>query len=111
MIKELSASEIEQVSGAGIFSDLAGSIGGAIGGIVDAGTALGGLHTDATTPAVTLGKGIGSIFEWNPIGAISQIGAGIVGIVGFGIDAASQTKKNKGGGSGQVLLCSYTLSL
>lgn len=95
MIKELNSLEIEQVSGAGIFADLAGGIGGAIGSIVDAGTSLGGLHTDAKTPAAALGKGIGSIFELNPIGAISQIGSGVVGIVGFGIDAISQIKSLK----------------
>ena len=92
-MKELNAAEIEQVSGAGIFADIAGAIGGAIGGIVDAGTALGGLNTNATDPATTLGKGIGSIFELNFIGAISQIGTGITGIVEFGIDVVSQLKK------------------
>lgn len=94
-MKELNSKEIEQVSGAGIFADLAGGIGGAIGAIVDAGTALGGLNTNATAPATTLGKGIGSIFELNILGAISQIGSGIVGIVGFGIDAVGQIR-NKG---------------
>mgnify|MGYP005981444427 FL=1 len=95
MIKELSEVEIEQVSGAGIIADIGGAIGGAIGGIVDASTALGGLDTNATAPAATLGQGIGSILELNPVGAISQIGSGVVGIVGFGIDAISQIIANK----------------
>lgn len=92
MIKELNALEIQQVSGAGMFSDLAGAIGGAIGKIVDGGTAIGGLHTNATDPATNLGKGIGSIFDLNFVDAISQIGTGIIGIVNFGIDAVSQIK-------------------
>lgn len=95
MIKELNALEVEQVSGAGAIADLGGGIGAAIGGIVDQGTALGGLHTDATTPARTLGKGIGSILELNPVAAITGIGAGVNGIVKFGIDAVSQIKALK----------------
>lgn len=92
MIKELNSLEIEKISGAGVFSDFSGGIGRATGSIVDAGTLLGGLQTDAKTSATTLGQGIGSIFELNPIGALSQIGTGVVGIVGFGIDAVSQIK-------------------
>lgn len=92
MSRELTSSEIEQVSGAGIFADLAGQIGAAIGDVVDSATAVCGLNTDATTPATTLGKGVGSLLELNIVGAISQIGNGIVGIVNFGIDAISQIK-------------------
>lgn len=92
-MKELNALEVEQVSGAGIFAGLGGGMGGAIGGIVDAGTALGGLRTDAKTPAATLGKGIGSILDLDVLGAITQIGQGVVGIVDFGIDAVSQIKR------------------
>ncbi|MGV3344318.1 hypothetical protein ACGVWS_00760 [Enterobacteriaceae bacterium LUAb1] len=96
-MKELNSLEIEQVSGAGIFADIGGGIGGAIGSIVDAGTSLGGLNTNAHAAAETLGKGIGNIFELNVFGAISNIGAGVVGIVGFGIDAIAQIigKKHK----------------
>ncbi|MEZ3500825.1 hypothetical protein [Pantoea sp. KPR_PJ] len=96
MSRELNASEIAQVSGAGFVAELAGTIGGAIGSVVDAGTALGGLKTDATSAATTLGKGIGSLLEFNLSGAISQIGSGLIGIVNFGIDAISQliTKKS-----------------
>lgn len=89
-MRELNSVEVEHVSGAGFFVDIAGAIGGAIGSIVDAGTALGGLKTNATTPAETLGKGIGSILEFNFIDAVSQMGLGIVGIVNFGIDAIGQ---------------------
>ncbi|RPE01540.1 hypothetical protein BBB56_09670 [Candidatus Pantoea deserta] len=95
MSRELNATEIAQVSGAGLFTDLGGAIAGAIGSIVDAGTSLGGLKTDATTAATNLGKGIGSLLELNFLNAVSQIGSGIIGIVGFGIDAISQITGKK----------------
>ncbi|WP_380184057.1 hypothetical protein [Kalamiella sp. sgz302252] len=91
-MRELNHQEIESVSGAGFFADLGKSIGAAIGNIVDSGTAVGGLTTDATTPAGQLGSGIGSLLELDFVTAISNIGAGIVGIVNFGINAISQIK-------------------
>ena len=91
-MRELNTQEVEVVSGAGFFSDLGKSIGAAIGNIVDSGTAVGGLTTDATTPAGQLGSGIGSLLELDFVTAISNIGSGIVGIVNFGIDAISQLK-------------------
>lgn len=92
-MRELNTTEVAAVSGAGFFADIGKAIGSAIGGIVDLGTAAGGLTTDATTPAGTLGTGIGNLFELNIVGAITNIGNGIVGIVKFGIDAIAQTKK------------------
>ena len=89
-MRELNTQEVAVVSGAGFFADLGKSIGSTIGGIVDQGTAAGGLTTDATTAAGTLGSGIGSIFELDIVSAISNIGSGIVGIVNFGISAISQ---------------------
>lgn len=91
-MRELNAQEVNAVSGGFIFSLIGKSIGSAIGGIVDMGTAAGGLKTDATSAAATLGKGIGNLLDLNIIGAISNIGRGIVGIVEFGIDAINQSK-------------------
>ncbi|RRZ88514.1 hypothetical protein [Erwinia sp. 198] len=91
-MRELNSREVEVVSGAGFFADLGKSIGAAIGGIVDQGTLAGGLKTDATTAAGTLGSGIGSLLELDVISAITNIGSGIVGIVNFGISAISQLK-------------------
>ncbi|WP_158780412.1 hypothetical protein [Pantoea sp. BAV 3049] len=91
-MRELNSIEIENVSGAGFFADLGKSIGSAIGSIVDLGTGAGGLNTDATTAAEKLGSGIGSLFELDFVSAISNIGAGIVNIVEFGIDAVAQIK-------------------
>lgn len=91
-MRELNTQEVAAVSGAGFFADLGKSIGMAIGNIVDSGTAVGGLTTDATTPAGMLGSGIGSLLELNFVTAISNIGGGIVGIVNFGIDAIAQIK-------------------
>jgi len=36
------------------------------------------------------------MLEFNPVGALSQIGAGSVGIVEFGIDSIFQIKNRKG---------------
>ncbi|MEB7539702.1 hypothetical protein NGC37_15470 [Pantoea anthophila] len=91
-MRELNITEVEAVSGAGIFADIGKAIGSAIGGIVDLGTSAVGKSTDATSPAARLGSGIGSLLELNIIGAISDIGAGIVGIVEFGIDLITQFK-------------------
>lgn len=92
-MRELNTVEVADVSGAGFFSDLGKSIGKAIGGIVDQGTAAGGLTTNASTAAETLGSGIGSLLELDFVSAISNIGSGVVGIVNFGIDAISQLNK------------------
>jgi hypothetical protein len=91
-MRELNSQEVDVVSGAGFFADLGKSIGAAIGGVVDLGTSAGGLTTDATSAAGTLGSGIGSILELDFISAITNIGSGIVGIVNFGISAISQIK-------------------
>lgn len=94
-MKELNTAEVNEVSGAGFIANIFSSIGGTIGGIVDSGAALGGLSTDAKSSATKLGAGIGKLFELNFMGAISDIGGGIAGIVGFGIDAISQLTKRK----------------
>lgn len=93
-MRELKAQEMADVTGAGFFADLGRSIGTAIGGIVDQGTSAGGLKTNAAAAGGTLGSGIGSIFEFDITSAINNIGSGIVGIVGFGIDAITQIKNN-----------------
>ncbi len=90
-MRELEIQEIDAVSGAGYLSDLGESIGKAIGSIIDGGTALGGLNTDATSGAAQLGLGIGNLLELDFVNAISNIGNGIVAIVKFGIDAVSQS--------------------
>ncbi|KAB8311868.1 hypothetical protein EH228_09120 [Erwinia endophytica] len=93
-MRELSVQEIENISGAGLFAILGEAIGSAIGSIVDAGTAAGGLSTDAVSGAAKLGNGIGSILDLDIISAITNMGTGIAGIVAFGIDAISQIKAN-----------------
>jgi hypothetical protein len=94
-MRELNEKEIMNVSGAGFFSDLGKSIGAAIGGIVDKGTAVGGLNTNATTAGETLGFGIGSLLDLDFVNAVSGIGNGVASIVAFGIDAINQIKANK----------------
>lgn len=89
-MRELKIQEMEAVSGAGYLADLGESIGKVIGSIVDGGTALGGLDTDATSGAKQLGLGIGNLLELDFVNAISNIGNGIISIVKFGIDAVSQ---------------------
>lgn len=53
------------------------------------------------------------MLEFNPVGAISQIGAGSVGIVEFGIDSIISNQKPQGVmvSSNRVLLCSCMPSL
>jgi len=94
-MRELNVQEVSEVSGAGFFSDLGKSIGAAIGGIIDQGTAAGGLKTDATSAASKLGFGIGSLLEVDIVSAINNIGGGIVDIVQFGIDAINQISAKK----------------
>ncbi|URN97928.1 hypothetical protein NB069_14715 [Leclercia adecarboxylata] len=89
-MREINPQEMADVTGSGIFSNVLGQIGKVVGGLVDAGTSLGGFKTDATTPATMMGKGIGSIVEFNIFTGIYQIGSSVVGMVGFGIDAISQ---------------------
>ncbi|MEW5290713.1 hypothetical protein ABW286_16255 [Erwinia papayae] len=93
-MRELISTEIQSVSGAGTFADIGAAIGSAIGNIVDQGTALGGLVTDATTAAKTLGSGIGSLLELDIVSAITNIGSGVIGIVNFGLSIFSQQNKN-----------------
>lgn len=83
------------MSGAGIFADLGSTIGGAIGRILDRGTAAGGLTTDAKTAGSILGSGIGSIFELDIVSAVRNISSGISAIVNFGISAISQIRAKK----------------
>jgi len=93
-MRELNVQEVENVSGAGLFATLGEAIGYAVGSIVNAGTAAGGLTTDATSAAAMLGNGIGSILDLDIISAITNMGTGIAGIVSFAIDAISQIKAN-----------------
>lgn len=94
-MRTLDTHELSSVAGGGVFGDLGASIGGAIGNVVDLGTGLLGLGTDASTPAARLGEGIGLIADsvlnpGNIPAAILDVGTGIVGIVGFGLDALHQ---------------------
>lgn len=98
-MRELNEKEIADVAGAGYFSDLGKVIGSAIGNIVDQGTSVGGLKTNATSAGETLGFGIGSLLDRDFTNAISSIGSGIVSIVEFGIDAVKQIKAIKAASS------------
>ncbi len=94
-MRTLTHQEMTTVAGGGVFGNIGTSIGGAIGNIVDLGTSLFGLSTDASHPAAKLGEGIGLIADsilnpGNIPAAILDVGEGIVGIVGFGIDAIQQ---------------------
>ncbi|AFC86820.1 hypothetical protein [Frateuria aurantia] len=94
-MRTLTHDEMTSVAGGGVFGDIGSAIGGAIGNVVDLGTTLLGLSTDATGPAAKLGEGIGLIADsvlnpGNIPAAILDVGEGIVGIVGFGIDAIQQ---------------------
>ncbi|MFD1804609.1 hypothetical protein ACFSFZ_20785 [Mixta tenebrionis] len=91
-MKELTNTEIAHVSGAGIISDFAKSIGVAIGSIVDNALKDRGLQSSAEESAGLLASGIGRILELNVFGAISEMGAGIVGIVNNSIDVIRQHK-------------------
>ena len=96
-MRQLNDREIEQVAGGffGIFDKIGGTIGGAIGNIVDKGTALGGLVTNAEAAGKLLGSGIGKILDLDLAGAISNIGEGVVSIVDNGISAIKQLFGNK----------------
>ncbi|MCX8958202.1 hypothetical protein [Erwinia psidii] len=94
-MRDLTSQEVHAVSGAGALADLVSTIGAAIGSIVDQGTALGGLDTDAETAGKTLGSGIGSLLEMDFVSAINNIGSGVIGIVSFGISAISQLRAKK----------------
>lgn len=60
MMKELNSTEVQEVSGAGIFSDAGLSLGQSIGAIVDA--SIGKGNAGATTGA-SLGQSIGAIID------------------------------------------------
>lgn len=88
-MRDLKHDELTAVSGGGLFGDFGSALGGAIGQTVDLGyTAING-HApaiSAITAAATLGNGIGLITDsvLNPTNipsAVSQMGAGIAGIV------------------------------
>ncbi|MCX2561103.1 hypothetical protein OQ252_06790 [Acetobacter farinalis] len=88
-MRDLKNNELNAVSGGGFFGDFGSALGSAIGQTVDMGyTAING-HApaiSAVTASSTLGNGIGLITDsiFNPANipdAISQIGAGISGII------------------------------
>lgn len=91
-MRELNNTEITAVSGSGALADMGKVIGSAIGGVVDMGTSLGGLTTNAATPAGELGYGLGGLIEMNFLDAFTNIGSGLFGFVKFGIDAIYQFK-------------------
>ncbi|YCH30103.1 bacteriocin [Erwinia sp. PK3-005] len=96
-MRQLNDKEMEQVSGGlfGMFDKLGGNIGSAIGKIIDKGTSLGGLVTNATEAGTLLGAGIGKLLDLNVTGAITDIGSGVVSIVSNGISAIKQLFGNK----------------
>ncbi|MGD8163291.1 class IIb bacteriocin, lactobin A/cerein 7B family [Pantoea sp. FN0307] len=91
-MRQLNDKEMEQISGGllGVFDKIGLNIGAAIGSIVDKGTALGGLVTNATEAGTLLGSGIGKLLDLNITGAITDIGNGVVSIVDNGLSAIKQ---------------------
>lgn len=94
MIRELNSFEIEQVSGAGIIANVAGSIGTAIGNLIDSAAAAFGLKSTVSSFTTSLAQGIGSLFELNLFGAAEQIISGLTGIVQYGISIISEIIPN-----------------
>lgn len=80
-MRELNNAEVKEVSGAGFLSDFASSVGNAIGSLADSATGILNKTTDFKTSGSKLAQGIGQIFEFNFSDALSNINAGISGIV------------------------------
>lgn len=59
-MKELNSVEVQEVSGAGLFTDIGLTMGAGIGSIVDAATGKGNVGAQSGT---LLGAGIGAIFD------------------------------------------------
>ncbi|AUX94871.1 hypothetical protein [Mixta gaviniae] len=89
-MRQLNDKEMEQVAGCGILDEIGTNIGAAIGGVVDKGAALGGITLNASAAAGLLGSGIGKLLSLNLLGAIEDIGNGVVGIVENGLSAIKQ---------------------
>lgn len=88
-MRELNNNEIASVAGAGLFSDIGKGIGFLVGSVIDQGASAGGLTTSSVDAVSQLGGGIGKILELNVSGAINDIGAGLVGLVKYGIDSVN----------------------
>lgn len=80
-MRELNNVEVKEVSGAGIISDFASSIGSSIGSLADSVTEIINKTTDFKTAGSRLAQGIGQILELNFSDALSNINAGVSGIV------------------------------
>lgn len=89
-MKELNPQEMEMVSAAGFFANMGGTIGKFVGGLVDAGASWGGITTNVSKVASTMGTGIGSIIEFNFINGVLQIGSAVIGMLGTGVDVIKQ---------------------
>ena len=74
-MKELNNVEVNEVSGAGIFSAAGSLLGGGIGAIVDASIGKG---TAATNAGAALGNGIGAIVDAG-LGVIGGLFGGLFG--------------------------------
>ena len=95
-MRELTNNEIAAVAGAGLFSDIGKGIGFLIGSVIDQGASAGGLTTSSVDAVSQLGGGIGKILELNISGAINDIGAGVVGLVKYGIGSINSLKSSTG---------------
>ncbi|WP_333848915.1 hypothetical protein [Leclercia sp.] len=91
-MKELNSQEMEMVSAAGLISNLTGSVFKLFGGVIDAGTSLFGLKTDAQSVGAKMGTGVGHIVEFDFVKGFTEIACGIYGAIELSIDAVNQIK-------------------
>lgn len=89
-MRELNTVEVAEVSGAGLFADIGGTIGSVVGGLINQGAAMVGITADTTAASAQIGTGIGSWFEMNFGNATNEISAGLVKFAFAGIDAITQ---------------------
>ena len=79
-MKELTQTEVMEVSGAGIVSDAGKVLGSGFGALIDAGASIFGIKPNASTTIGKIGESIGSAFD-----------AGISGVKQFfGLSAPQQ---------------------
>lgn len=76
-MRELNNAELQDVSGAGIFSDAGKALGAGIGSIIDA--AIGKGSTDATNAGASLGNGIGAVVD-STLDFLSNFFGGLFGL-------------------------------
>lgn len=85
-MKELTTLEMNEVNGGLlglglVFGGIGATMGTAIGGIVDAGCAVGGYKTNFKVSGAMLGGGIGAAVGLSPTLATAGIGFGVTSIV------------------------------